>query len=118
MGCGCIPVIIGDKYVLPFSELIDWKEFSITIPENRVEEVASILQRVAYSSSPQLPTTISTSSSSSLRGTHLETMQRRSLKVFEEKLESFDKLVESVLTILKRRIYNDRYYLLRPNDSS
>ena len=35
---GCIPVIISDHYHLPLQELVDWKEFSLIIPESEVSE--------------------------------------------------------------------------------
>ena len=30
---GCIPVILGDSYWLPLSCLLDWREFSLFLPE-------------------------------------------------------------------------------------
>ena len=117
MGCGCIPVNIGDKYILPFSELVDWNAFSITIPEERVEDIALILQRVAYAASPPSTGTSSSSPTSRpLRRKHLEALQTRSLQVFEERFATIGRQVESVLTILKQRIYDDRYYLLKSGE--
>ena len=41
MSGGCIPVILVDHYVLPFEGLIDWENFSIRVPEHRLEQVCS-----------------------------------------------------------------------------
>ena len=39
----CIPVIISDGYVPPFSSSIDWSSFSIFIPERDIIEIPRIL---------------------------------------------------------------------------
>jgi hypothetical protein len=39
MSAGSIPVILVDHYVPPFSDLLDWDEFSIRIPEHKLEQV-------------------------------------------------------------------------------
>lgn len=36
MAMGCIPIIIGDNYEPPLSDIIDWNEISITIPEDGI----------------------------------------------------------------------------------
>ncbi|KAK4822697.1 hypothetical protein QYF61_019606 [Mycteria americana] len=43
---GCVPVIIADSYILPFSEVLDWKRASVVIPEEKMPEMYSILQSV------------------------------------------------------------------------
>ncbi|KAK7330051.1 hypothetical protein VNO77_24236 [Canavalia gladiata] len=44
---GCIPVIISDNYSLPFSDVLNWNQFSMEIPVNRIPEIKSILQNVS-----------------------------------------------------------------------
>ena len=44
MNVGSIPVIISDKYALPFSELIDWKSCSIIIKENELCNLLEVIK--------------------------------------------------------------------------
>jgi len=58
MNAGCVPVIISDGYVLPFSECLNYESFSVRIAEAEVEmlpelletklDVADLLQRKAH----------------------------------------------------------------------
>uniref|UniRef100_A0A8C2W053 Exostosin-2 n=1 Tax=Chinchilla lanigera TaxID=34839 RepID=A0A8C2W053_CHILA len=43
---GCVPVIIADSYILPFSEVLDWKRASVVVPEEKIADVYSILQSI------------------------------------------------------------------------
>jgi hypothetical protein len=43
MQLGCIPVIITDKFYLPWSDELDWKEFSVLIHSDQISNIENIL---------------------------------------------------------------------------
>ncbi|XP_030875200.1 exostosin-2 [Leptonychotes weddellii] len=42
----CVPVVIADSYILPFSEVLDWKRASVVVPEEKISDVYGILQSI------------------------------------------------------------------------
>ncbi|XP_063703172.1 exostosin-2 [Culicoides brevitarsis] len=47
MAAGCIPVVMADNYVMPFSEILDWNLASIQIREGDLHSVMSVLKAVS-----------------------------------------------------------------------
>jgi len=46
MQAGAIPVILADDYVLPFQEFLDWKTFSVIVPQAHWQYVPEILKSI------------------------------------------------------------------------
>lgn len=44
LSAGCIPIVVADEYVLPFSEVLDWKRAAVQIREDELEDVVGILR--------------------------------------------------------------------------
>uniref|UniRef100_A0A804NGB2 Exostosin GT47 domain-containing protein n=1 Tax=Zea mays TaxID=4577 RepID=A0A804NGB2_MAIZE len=43
----CVPVIIADNFVLPFSEVLDWSAFSVVIAEKDIPDLKKILKGIS-----------------------------------------------------------------------
>ncbi|RZC84320.1 hypothetical protein C5167_047107 [Papaver somniferum] len=46
---GCIPVIISTSYLLPFSDVLDWSQFSVTIPVQKIPMIKDLLKSISVS---------------------------------------------------------------------
>ncbi|KAF9602636.1 hypothetical protein IFM89_030524 [Coptis chinensis] len=42
----CVPVIIADNFVLPFSEVLEWKSFSVVVAEKDIPNLKDILSAI------------------------------------------------------------------------
>ncbi|KAG5839150.1 hypothetical protein ANANG_G00201890 [Anguilla anguilla] len=85
MQAGCVPVIVADSYILPFSEVLDWKRASVVIPEDKLPEMYSILKSI-----PQR---------------QVEEMQRQAHWFWEAYFSSMKAIGMTTLQIINDRIY-------------
>ncbi|XP_076915415.1 putative glycosyltransferase At5g20260 [Bidens hawaiensis] len=44
----CIPVIIKDHYILPYSDVLDWSQFSVQVPLDKIPDLKRILQDISF----------------------------------------------------------------------
>ena len=84
MQYGCIPVIISDGYVLPFASLLDWRKFSIAVPENAVATIPDILEAIDVAAQHR--------------------MARHAAFVWEEFLSSKQRIAAVALAVLQRNV--------------
>jgi hypothetical protein len=42
----CVPVVIADGFVLPFSDVLNWSMFSLHINESNIPMIKQILQAI------------------------------------------------------------------------
>jgi len=90
ISAGAIPVILSDRYVLPFHEILDWKSFAVMIPESNVRHTVSILR--------------------SLSAQEIKAMRCTLRWVYRTYFFSIQRHVEVALELIKARIYADQHY--------
>lgn len=83
MNAGCIPVILSDGHVLPFSDDLDYGRFAIRVAEADVERLGDILRQ-------RLP--------------EADALQRNVLEVYESHFASTERIVNQVIRLVDRRV--------------
>jgi glucuronyl/N-acetylglucosaminyl transferase EXT2 len=85
MATNCIPVIVADNFVMPFSEIIDWNLAAITIRESDFHSIMSILKAVSE--------------------TKVMEMQKQVKFLYEKYFRSLEQIVLTVLDELNDRVF-------------
>ncbi len=85
MHAGCIPVIVIDSLVLPFSDVVDWKRFSIRFYEHDVSRVLDHL--------------------SGISDAKVAEMQEQVLRVYNSYFKDLKTITKTSLDILNDRVF-------------
>ena len=76
---GCIPIIMADGWDLPFQEVLDWSRFSVSVSENALLQVPSIVR--------------------SFSDQHILRMRQQALFVWEKYFNSIETIVHTTLEV-------------------
>ena len=79
LSCGAVPVISGDGWVLPFSEMLDYRAFCVLIAEADAAETATRLRAIGHA--------------------ELEALQAEGRRVFDTHLATIERQLETLLQI-------------------
>ncbi|KAA3679286.1 glucuronyl/N-acetylglucosaminyl transferase EXT2 [Paragonimus westermani] len=85
MAAGCIPVIVDDSFVLPFSEVLDWTKIAVRVRHADLEQTPTIL--------------------TSFRSTEIARLQSQVQFIFNRYFSSLEKIVLTTLDILNERVF-------------
>jgi len=91
---GCIPVLLSNGWKLPFSEVLDWAKFSLSVDEKLILRIPSILRDVSDET--------------------ILTMKQQTIFVWQKYFSSVKNNIFTALEVLKERIYphRKRHYLI------
>ncbi|XP_014661845.1 PREDICTED: exostosin-2-like [Priapulus caudatus] len=85
MKSGCIPVIVADTYVLPFSEVLDWKRAALTLYESELSELMEVLHAISE--------------------TRVVSMRRQLRFLYQSYFSSIKRITETTLRIVNDRVF-------------
>lgn len=85
---GCIPVVLSDDWVLPFSEVIDWTQAAVIAHEDAVLTISDVLNAIPLS-----------------RVVH---MKQQARALYQRYFSSVEKIVLTSMRIVKERINRQR----------
>eukprot|EP00039_Didymoeca_costata_P009183 m.121351 g.121351 ORF g.121351 m.121351 type:complete len:353 (-) comp14389_c0_seq4:2530-3588(-) len=54
IACGCIPIVVADKYELPFHRILNYSMFSLRISQENIGSLASIINKVSVQEREEL----------------------------------------------------------------
>lgn len=85
LSAGCIPVVVADEYVLPFSEVLDWKRASVRIREDELLDVVGILKGISED--------------------RVSEMRSQALLIWERYFSSMAKIATTTLDVVNDRLF-------------
>jgi glucuronyl/N-acetylglucosaminyl transferase EXT2 len=89
MSAGTIPVIIAEELVLPFSEFLNWKEFSVSVSHGAIDRLPQILRSIPAHT--------------------VERMHRRVCQVFERHFADLNTVLSTALDVYRYRYTGEGY---------
>lgn len=85
MAADCIPVIVADSIVMPFSSVIDWKRAAIFVQEDNLSDIMDILK--------------------SISDQHVIELQRQVSWLYDKYFSTIEKITLTTLDIIQDRVY-------------
>lgn len=82
---GCIPVVVADEYVLPFSEVLDWKRAALHIREDDLHNLVKVI--------------------SGISNARMGEMRQQALLLWERYFGSMERIAITVLDIINDRAF-------------
>lgn len=82
---GCIPVVISDDYILPFSSVLDWKRGAVHVVEKEINRIPAILREISSS--------------------QIKDMRRQGKWFWERYFSSMGKIALTTMKILNDRVF-------------
>jgi len=84
---GCIPVIACDTYILPFSEVLDWKRAAIVVQEKNLGNIMGILKSISM--------------------LQIQSMRKQGKFIYDKYFSSVSIIALTTLQIINDRIFPD-----------
>ena len=99
LSAGCIPVIVSDLYVLPYSDVIDWKRVALQIYEDDLPQLMEVIRDVSEE--------------------RVADMRRNGQFIYDKYFASMERIAMTTLSIINERIFpSQRLTYSEWNDNS
>lgn len=85
LASGCIPVVVSDSYVLPYSSVIDWKRVVLQIYEQDLAKVAEVIRSVSEK--------------------RVSDMRRNGHFIYQQYFSSMERIAMTTLQIINDRVF-------------
>lgn len=82
---GCIPIVIADSYIFPFSEVIDWKRAALHIYEDDLPKLMDIVRGISFE--------------------RIAEMRESGIRLYSKYFSSLEKITLTTLKIINDRVF-------------